>query len=566
MGLLYRKFIEDNFLIDEPETGKLVPFKFRQVQADYYNKLVREYDIENKGLTAAVREIILKARREGFSSLILGLFAADDLTQENPTETLVISYRDDATDTFRKRYRLFVTSAYALQSGYKAEDIQKNPNVLDEMARVYLSVDASDIEIKENKAHFYCGTASARVGGRGGVLQKLLFSEEAFYPDSEKMTSTEIVDGTLRQVDINSGWVFRESTANGYGNYYEKTWTLSVGGETRFRPRFYGWREMYTQKEYDLIASEFTDKHTLRQEYPETPEEAFIASGSSYFDNDLIMAYIKKAPNPLWTGTITMKCDHQIECRSLAGCDFKHPEVNLEDFISRGDESDGAIEFKVWERPLPYHSYIISADVAEGVDGDNSVAKVIDNRTLKTVAKWKSKLCPPDRFAIVCFALGAWYNFAYAGIEANKDGLWVNAEMFKMGYPNLYYREQIDDITKQVSRKHGFLTTERTRPYILSELQKVLKQHPEAWNDKDFLRECLVFVRNKVGRPEAMSGKHDDEIFATAIGLEIRRNAPEAFPEPKQVPQDGQSYVIARLERIKADKRKSAVPTQKDYL
>lgn len=553
-------------LIDEPESGKLVPFIFRPVQVNYYNELVRDYDIERKGLMSPVREIILKARREGFSSLILGLFAADDLRQKNPTETLVISYRDDATDTFRKRYRLFVTSAYALQSKYTVEQIQENPNILDQMAHAHLSVDASDLEIKENKAHFYCGTASARVGGRGGVLQKLLFSEEAFYPDSEKMTSTEIVDGTLRQVDINSGWVFRESTANGYGGYYEKTWTLSVAGETRFRPRFYGWREMYTDAEYTLIASEFTDKHTLRQEYPETAEEAFVASGSSYFDNEAIMEYIKQAIDPLWTGSINLKCEHEIPCQSISICDFKKPEVFIEDFKSRGDDRDSVVEFKVWERPIMYHSYIMSADVAEGVDGDNSVVKVIDNQTLKTVAKWKSKLCPPDTFAIICFALGMWYNFAYAGIEANKDGLWVNAEMFKMGYPNLYYREQIDDITKTVSRKHGFITSEKTRPYILSELQKVLKQHKDIWNDKDFLRECLVFVRNKVGRPEAMSGKHDDEIFATAIGLEIRRNAPEAFEQPRQVPQDGQSYVLARLEKIKMAKRKSSIPMQRDFV
>src|SRR3990167_11255713 len=156
----YRKFVSDFFLIDEPKSGKLVPFKFRPVQDKYYDELVKDYDIEKKGLTPPVRELILKARREGFSSLILALFAADDLTNDNPTETLVISYRDDATETFRKRYRLFITSAYAIKSGYKAEDIQQNPSILDQMAKTYLSVDASDLEIKENKAHFYCGTAS----------------------------------------------------------------------------------------------------------------------------------------------------------------------------------------------------------------------------------------------------------------------------------------------------------------------------------------------------------------------------------------------------------------------
>lgn len=559
----YKQFIEENFLIDEPKSGQLVPFKFRPIQDKYYNELVKDYDVENKGVGAPVREMILKARREGFSSLVLALFAADDMTQDNPTETLVISYKDDATDTFRKRYRVFVTSAYATQAGYKPEDVQQNPAILDQMAKQYLSQDGSEIEIKENKAHFYCGTASARVGGRGGVLQKLLFSEEAFYPDTENMAATEIVDGTIRQIDVSSGWVFRESTANGYGNYYERTWTLSVAGETRFKPRFYGWREMYNDEEYKLIASEFTDKHMLKQEYPETAEEAFIASGSSYFDNEMIFNYLKKTVEPRWTGTIELKCHHPIPCESLVTCQFKHPEAILTDYVpSERDE----VEFKVWEKPQHYHSYIIGGDVAEGVGGDYSVARVKDAMTLKTVAKWKSKLCPPGDFALVCYALGAWYNHAYAGIEVNKDGLWVNNELFKMGYPNLYYREQIDDITKQVSRKVGFKTDEKSRPYILSELRKVLVQHPEAWNDKDLLKECLTFIRNKVGRPEAMSGKHDDEVFAEAIALEIRRNAPLEFERPRQVPQDGQNYVLARLEKIKAAKRKSPIPTQKDYL
>ena len=167
-----------------------------------------------------MREIILKARREGFSSLILGLFAADDILQENPTESLAISYRDDATATFRKRYRLYITSYFAKKQGHTAESIQKNINILEIVAKQFLSIDGSDIELKHNKAHFYCGTASARTGGRGGVLQKVLFSEEAHYPDTEKMEAREIVDGTLRQVDISSGWAFRESTCNLYLNYF----------------------------------------------------------------------------------------------------------------------------------------------------------------------------------------------------------------------------------------------------------------------------------------------------------------------------------------------------------
>jgi len=66
----YRKYIEERFLIDQANSGKLVPFKFNEVQARYYEDLCAKYDIENKGINVPIRENILKARREGFSSLI----------------------------------------------------------------------------------------------------------------------------------------------------------------------------------------------------------------------------------------------------------------------------------------------------------------------------------------------------------------------------------------------------------------------------------------------------------------------------------------------------------------
>src|SRR3990167_458334 len=280
----YRDYIQNHFLIDEPKAGKLVPFIFRPIQNKYYDELVRDYDIEKNGLTQPIREDILKARREGFSSLILALFAADDLVSENPTETLVISYKDDATKTFRRRYKLFVTSCSARRAGYSFEQIQQDFTILDKMAKEVFSVDSDEFELKHNKAHFYCGTASARVGGRGGVVQKLLFSEAAFYPDKKELRAKEIIEGTMRQIDIASGWAFVESTANGDMNHYAKMWNEAIAKNSRFKARFYGWREFYSNEEFELIKSEFTDKRMIPQEYPENPNEAFLASGDRFFD------------------------------------------------------------------------------------------------------------------------------------------------------------------------------------------------------------------------------------------------------------------------------------------
>jgi len=514
-------------MIDEPKMGKLVPFVFNSVQNKYYDELVRDYDIE-KGITNPVREQILKARREGFSSFILALFAADDIYQNNPTETNVISYKDEATKIFTKRYRTFVESAY-----YKLWKITDTKKIF--------SVDnGNELVIKRNGARFHCGTASARVAGRGGVLQKLLFTESAFYPDSEKMTAKEIIDGTSRQVDIKSGWIFSESTANGYGNYYELMWHQSVQNLIRYKPRFYGWREFYTDEEFKLISSEFVDKNMLMQEYPETPEEAFVSSGSAFFDNSKIIDYLKKAPDPLEVGSIFLEQGSPVFSPHSLG------------------------PLKVWEKPSAYKSYVIGGDTAEGLEsGDFSVLTVIDNQTMLTVAKYSAHV-RPDELATVAFALGTWYNNAYLGIEANKDGLWVNTELLKMNYPNLYFREAIDDITNRVSAKVGFLTSSRTRPYILSELQKMLYNNCDIWNNKDFLEECLTFVRNKMGEPSAMSSKHDDEIMSTAIAFEIRRNAPRQFTAP-EVKTPAEAAIMARLEKLYGSKNKQTV-SQQNYL
>lgn len=290
----YKKFINDFFLIDEATSGELVPFVFKKVQDKYYKELVRDYDIEKKGLNACVRENILKARREGFSSLILALFAADDIYNENPTETCVLSYKDDATNIFRKRYRTFITSFFARKKlGYTIEDIKKHPALLDEAAKKFLSVDASDIELRHNKAHFYCGTASAKVGGRGGVLQKLLYSEIAYYPDTEKMTAKEIIEGTMRQIDIDSGWIFAESTENGRGTYQYKLWQNVKQGLSRFKNRFFGALEHYTPEELARIKSEFVDMDMFKREYPVDEKDLFASSALSYVTEEDINALVE---------------------------------------------------------------------------------------------------------------------------------------------------------------------------------------------------------------------------------------------------------------------------------
>lgn len=147
---------------------------------------------------------------------------------------------------------------------------------------VFSQAEGGNFTLKHNGARFLCGTASARTAERGSTVHKLLFSESAHYPDTDVMTAKEIIEGTLAQMDLESGWCFDESTANGVGNYHHKSWLKAENGEGRFDAVFYGWREFYTPEQYQLAKSQSTDVDMFKQEYPETVEEAFIASGQPF--------------------------------------------------------------------------------------------------------------------------------------------------------------------------------------------------------------------------------------------------------------------------------------------
>lgn len=502
----YRRFIQDYFLIDEPKTGQLVPFRFRGVQNKYYDELQRGYDIEGKGISAPLREIILKARREGFSSFVLALFAADDILNANPTESLVISYKDDATETFRKRYRNYVLSYAARKVGLTVEQIRQNISVLDQVAKQFLSVDSTDIELAHNKAHFYCGTASARTGGRGGVLQKVLFSEEAHYPDTEKMTAKEVVEGTMRQVDLASGWIFRETTANGVGNYYEKSWKLAVARQLRFKPRFYGWREMYSEAEFKLIASEFTDPQMLRQEYPETPQEAFIATSNLVIPKDLIDAQAKYIRPPL-------------------------AREAFRDDLTGQALVDAGVE--IYEKPVRGHFYSLGADSAEGEGNDDAALTVIDRMSGREVASFANDRTPPEDLGELSIKVAMYFNNAFIVPELNHPGPAMLAVLKQSGYPNIYRREVMDQITHRKTRKIGWRTGSTTKPMMVQDFKFALREEELGLSCEATVNQMLTFVRtdehgkNGMGAEE---GQKDDRLISAMLAWQGMKELPAAYP------------------------------------
>jgi hypothetical protein len=75
-------FIEDNLTIVD-KTGTAIPFQLNPIQAKFVEQ-------------ASGRDIILKARQQGFSSFILAAFSKDFILKENSLSVVVADIADNA--------------------------------------------------------------------------------------------------------------------------------------------------------------------------------------------------------------------------------------------------------------------------------------------------------------------------------------------------------------------------------------------------------------------------------------------------------------------------------------
>lgn len=280
----YKAFIENEFDILNRE-GNIVPFKLFPVQEKYLDVMGQDYrDM------SGIREIILKARQEGFSSFILALFAVDFITKPNSV-SICVAHKKDVTQKLFKKVKFYVES-YCKRHGF---DINS----------YLLSDNKNEMEHRGHGSYFYIGTAGSKVGGRGATAQNILFSEAAFYQDTDIITAQEIIEGSSQQVPQGNGKIFIESTANGFGNYYQLEWERAVRKESNYKARFFSWEEFYDEAWIREKMRDFQNEDMALQEYPRTPEEAFIHSGTPFFDMPSIKYQSEKvAKNPIRMGKL----------------------------------------------------------------------------------------------------------------------------------------------------------------------------------------------------------------------------------------------------------------------
>ncbi len=266
-GIDKKKFIEGEFTVINKD-NKEVPFKFNPVQDKYYKILQKEYP-----KMEGVREILLKARQEGFSTFVLALFAVDFITVPNSVSICVSQNKGDTEKLFRKVHHYI--ESYCRNNGFKVED--------------YLSVDTKqELQNSTNKALFYVRTAGSKIGGRGGTALNIHYSEAGFFETTEKITAQEIIEATNQQVPMGKGMIFMESTGGNTGTYFQLEWERAKEGTSVYKPRFFSWEEFYNDAFIEKKRLEYQTEEKFLTDYPRTDEEAFLASGFKYFDKETL--------------------------------------------------------------------------------------------------------------------------------------------------------------------------------------------------------------------------------------------------------------------------------------
>lgn len=499
----------ENCLKIKTKSGTVVPFRLNDAQRKLYAVAKRQQDAGKP-----VRLIILKARQLGFSTLTEGLIFHACATRRN-VNALIVAHREDATANLFRMSKLFYDELPApvkpmLRASNAQELVFENPSKL-----------RSEREARPGlRSRIRCATAGGRGIGRSDTLQCVHLSEYAFWPDGADGKASTLA-GILQAVPSLPGtMVVIESTANGFEDFKER-WDAAVAGENDFEPVFFAWFENpdysmpvvpgteWTPEERELRdAYRLTDEQLqwrrwcianncggsldmFRQEYPASPGEAFLHSGTGVFDNEQIVLRLERLPSPAGRG-------------EFADGEWTESET-------------GAIT--LYELPEEGVPYVLGGDTA-GEGSDYFTAIVIDNVSGRIAAKLRQKYSEPE-YVRQIYALGRFYNDALVAIETNFSTYPV-MKLAEMEYPNQYSREREDTYTRQMRKSYGFRTDRQSRPRAIANLVEVFSSHPEWFTDRELLEEMLTFCYNEDHRPEALAGKHDDLVMGAAITYAVR--------------------------------------------
>jgi len=330
---------------------------------------------------------------------------------------------------------------------------------------------------------------------RSGTLSHLHVSELGKMAKKYPERAKEVITGSFPTAE--QGIISIESTAEGVGGIFHNLWTGAP--DNGFKKIFFDWtkhKEYVSEKRkisVEFLNIQRRNKLTAQQicwyywkykqmgrevfqEYPLSPQMAFLQSGEAIFDAaHLFLSCFPSAP-----------------------------------------ESE--------------EHYVIGADPAGGEsvgpDPDRSSMDIIDWRTGNQVYHW-SGIEKPDEFALRLYAMSKKYNNAIIGCERNPGGFGIVvvnklAELGAKQHSTRTYSRKRD----KYADKWGWETNSATKRLIIEELEEDLRKESIGLAYQKSIDELLSYERKENGSTGAVEGCHDDTVMSLAIANRMRREHP----------------------------------------
>lgn len=521
------KLIELVFVVVDKNQNTM-PFFLNEVQKDFasiINKAKNDYE---DNIISDISILVLKGRQQGFTTFVTAYQLATSILNKNFQGFTLADKSDNAETIFQNKAKFVYNQLpYQLKP---SEKFNNRKQLLFEKINSSWAVDTATKDV-----------------GRSRTVNFFHGSECAFWKDG-----IQPIQAGLGEAFTKNCIKIWESTANGYNDYH----TMWENGSHICC--FYEW---WRTKEYQILITnknekekfdkeinnntswifkrlkwlrdnknltlaqlkwyyekykKYIDKKLIMQEYPCTPEEAFLLSGDTAFDTEKLQDRLHKLKKPLKTGYFTYTYNDEL------------PQKKKISNIKWVNDKNGYINIYKIPNVPKQTLYCIGGDTA-GDGSDYFTGHVLDAKTGEQVAVLKQEL-DSDLYVKQIYCLGKMYSTkdtdgviheALIAIESNFDSFPIR-ELQRLGYINQYVRTRIDDNTKQPQKSYGFKTTSITRPTIISRLAEIIRDNVDTINDEDTINELLTIIKNDKKRIEAPKGGHDDQMMGLAIAHEAR--------------------------------------------
>ena len=554
-------YARENLIVRDHETSMLVPFEFRKGQQILHN-IVEKRKAEGK----RVRILNLKARRYGGSTYVEGRFYFYTSQQDNKN-TFIVAHEEESTRTLYRMAQLFHE-----QDPYKPSTIHNSSNEM--------RFDTS--QGTGLKSEYRLATARNVHAGKSQGIHYLHISEEAMWEGDPQELLTSLFACIPKSDD--STEIFRESTAQGFGNTFQED-VFNVYGEGRY-PYYeedgitYAWYnpdsewivvfipwfvvETYTKpfdnqqqlEEFKLKVSEKEfDKNSMRwmeSEAERIRKRYHLSYAQLHWRDDCIKneqrgsislfhqnypatvdeAFLKTGSNVF----SKEMCDH---LESLCQSPILIGEVRRYMGKSRITPNlHGA--FQVWEKVKQDCSYFIVIDSAGGKkklsgsgkkltsqEPDRTNIDVFNHKTGMQVAQWNGHI-PYDSIGDLVIMIGEMYgiktrygiDLPIACVELQNDGYTVVTDLSREQYPQYEWKDG----------EPGWSSNRKTKPEACDNLTRSVRDGEIKINCIGTVNEMRTFVEENM-EFSAAPGCKDDRVDTAAIASILMLTLPRKYAE-----------------------------------